>query len=156
MSSPKTVLITGCSNGGLGSGLALQFQKLGFRVFATARTPSKCSDLKDLSNVTLVELDVTDSQAIQSAVDLVSKETGGKLDYLINNAGQNHFMPILDEDIEEAKKMFDTNLWGPVRMIKAFAPLLIAAKGTAVFITSIAGYVNTPYMGMHITFACFL
>ncbi|KAI9924227.1 hypothetical protein ASPWEDRAFT_116254 [Aspergillus wentii DTO 134E9] len=149
MTSNKSVLITGCSDGGIGSALAIVFQQAGYRVFATARNPEKMQNLKDLSNLTLLTLDVTDSTHISAAVEAVSRETDGNLTYLINNAGRNHFMPILDEDIDAAKRIYETNVWGPVAITKAFAPLLIKAKGTIVFTTSISGYVNVPYMGVY-------
>lgn len=146
--SPKSVLITGCSDGGIGSALALAFQQQGgFHVFATARNPAKMAALKDLENVTLLTLDVTDSAQIKEAVDAVRTATGGTLDYLINNAAIAHFRPILDENIEETKRLFDTNVWSPLAVTQAFSPLIIKAKGDFVFITSIAGYGNTPWMG---------
>ncbi|PQE19322.1 hypothetical protein CJF31_00009412 [Rutstroemia sp. NJR-2017a BVV2] len=142
----KSVLITGCSAGGSGSALAEVFQKRGLHVFATARTLSKMSHLNDLPNVTLLELDVTSSQSIAAALEAVKTQTDGKLDYLVNNAGQSMVMPALDADIEEAKKLFDVNFWGVIAMTQAFAPLVIAAKGTVVNICSISGYVNAPWM----------
>ncbi|KAF2176853.1 putative hydroxybutyrate dehydrogenase [Zopfia rhizophila CBS 207.26] len=145
----ETVLITGCSDGGIGSALALTFLQRGFHVFATARDTTKMSKLKDLANVTMLTLDITDSKMIKATVDSVAKETGGTLDYLVNNAGHNHFMPILDENIEETKDLFNTNVWGPLAVTQAFAPLVIQAKGSFVFVTSIAGYGNTPWMGTY-------
>jgi 1-acylglycerone phosphate reductase len=142
----KSVLITGCSAGGSGSALAENFQKRGLHVFATARTLSKMSHLRDLPNVTLLELDVTSPQSITIALDAVKAQTGGKLDYLVNNAGQSMVMPALDTDIDEAKKLFDVNFWGVIATTQAFAPLVIAAKGTIVNICSISGYVNAPWM----------
>lgn len=142
-----SVLITGCSDGGIGSALALIFQQRGFRTFATARDTSKMSELKDLENVTLLTLDITNSEHIREVVDAVVKSTGGTLDYLVNNAGHNHFRPILDENIEDTKDLFNTNVWGPLAVTQAFSPLIIAAKGSFVFVTSIAGYGNTPWMG---------
>jgi len=147
MTSKGTVLVTGCSDGGIGSALALEFQKRGFYVFATARDISKMSALQDLPNVSMLTLDVVKSSDIASAVELVTKQTGGTLDYLINNAGQNHFMPVLDEDILKAKTLFGTNVWGPLTLTQALSPLIIKAKGSFVFITSIAGYANVPWMG---------
>lgn len=148
MISPKgSVLITGCSDGGIGSGLALVFQERGYHVFATARNLDKTSALKNLPNVTLLKLEVTDASHIQAVKDAVSAHTGGTLSYLINNAGRNHFMPLLDEDINAAKMIFETNVWGPLAITQAFAPLLIKAKGTLVNITSIAGHGALPTMG---------
>ncbi|KAF2439184.1 putative hydroxybutyrate dehydrogenase [Karstenula rhodostoma CBS 690.94] len=145
----ESVLITGCSDGGIGSALAFTFQQRGFQVFATARNTAKMSELKNLANVTLLTLDVTNSEEIGEAVDAVARATGGTLDYLINNAGQNHFRPILDENIEETKDLFSTNVWGPLAITQALSPLVIKAKGSFVFVTSIAGYGNTPWMGTY-------
>jgi 1-acylglycerone phosphate reductase len=147
MTSKETVLITGCSDDGIGYGLAVQFQKRGYHVFATARDVSKMSKLRDLADVTLLQLDVIEQADIEAAVEAVTKETGGTLNYLISNAGRNHFMPILDEDIDTVKALFNVNVFGPLALTKAFAPLVIKAKGSIAFITSISGYVNIPWMG---------
>jgi 1-acylglycerone phosphate reductase len=56
-------------------------------------------------------------------------------------------MPLLDEDIEQGKALFETNVWGPIAVTQAFAPLLRKAKGTVVFITSLSGHLNVPYQG---------
>jgi NAD(P)-dependent dehydrogenase (short-subunit alcohol dehydrogenase family) len=105
------------------------------------------SALADLQNTTLLVLDVGNSEQTSAAVEAVKKETGGTLDILINNAGRNHFSPVLDIDIAAAKNVYETNLWGPLAMIQAFVPLVIKAKGTIVSVTSISGYVNLPHMG---------
>ena len=147
MARRGTVLITGCSDGGIGSALATVFQARDFHVFATLRDPAKASELSKLSNVTVLRLDVTDSSHIAAAVKTVEGETGGKLDYLINNAGRNHFMPLLDENIDAAKRIFDINVWGTLAVTQAFAPLLIDAQGALINITSISGYLNIPWMG---------
>lgn len=141
----KSVLITGCSAGGIGYSLAQEFQSHGLTVFATARTLSKISNLEKLSNVTLLPLDVTSASSIAAAVEAVKAKTGGKLDYLVNNSGRTYCMPALDVDIEEAKLLFDVNVWGVLAMVQAFAPLLIEAKGTLVNIGSIVAYLNVPY-----------
>lgn len=58
-------------------------------------------------------------------------------------------MPVLDKDLGAAKTLFEINLWGPVALTQAFAPLLIKAQGMAIYITSISGYLNVPYMGTY-------
>lgn len=143
----KSVLVTGCSAGGIGYALAEQFQKRGLTVFATARNVSKMDGLKNLPNTILVSLDVTSPSDIDAAVARVKAYTGGTLDYLVNNSGQSLHMPTLDQDIESAKDMFEVNFWGVFRMIKAFAPLLIEAKGTVVNIGSINGHIHPPFSG---------
>ncbi|KAJ0120687.1 hypothetical protein J7T55_015419 [Diaporthe amygdali] len=107
------------------------------------------SKVESLSDVHILQLDVTSATDIQAAKAVVSDKTGGSLSYLINCAARNHFMPLIDESIAEAKKVHDTNIWGPLAVTQTFAPLLIKAKGTIVFITSVAGHLNTPYQGTY-------
>ncbi|KAF3402818.1 NADPH-dependent 1-acyldihydroxyacetone phosphate reductase [Talaromyces pinophilus] len=145
MPQQKTVLITGCSDGGIGSALAKAFQSKGVHVFATARTVSKMTSLEQLPSVKLLSLDVTSSSSIDAAVDAVRKETNGTLDYLINNAAINQYYPALDLDIAEAKRMFDTNYWGALEVTQKFAPLLIPKKGTVISVSSISAHANIPY-----------
>ncbi|GAM33639.1 hypothetical protein TCE0_011r00693 [Talaromyces pinophilus] len=145
MPQQKTVLITSCSDGGIGSALAKAFQSKGVHVFATARTVSKMTSLEQLPSVKPLSLDVTSSSSIDAAVDAVRKETNGTLDYLINNAAINQYYPALDLDMVEAKRMFDTNYWGALEVTQKFAPLLIPKKGTVISVSSISAHANIPY-----------
>ena len=86
----ETALITGCSKGGIGDALAQEFYHRGVRVFATARDLSKIQHLKSIG-LDILELDVTSEESIQDAVKYIQKETGGKLNYLVNNAGMGRF-----------------------------------------------------------------
>jgi len=134
----KTVLITGCSKGGIGDALTKAFHKKGARVFATARNIAKVRHLKALGIETL-QLDVVDEASIKKAVESVRDATGGSLDILVNNSGAGYAVALLDADISEAKKLFDVNVFSVITVTQAFAPLLIQAKGTVVNIGSIAG-----------------
>ena len=115
---------------------------------ASSPQPEACpiSNLANLSNVTLLELDVTSQPSIVKAVNTVNEKTGGKLDCLVNNAGALIMMPALDTDIEKAKQMYEVNVWGVFAMTKAFAPLLVQGKGTIANIGSVAGYLNVPHV----------
>ncbi|KAB8231301.1 SDR family oxidoreductase [Aspergillus alliaceus] len=145
----QSVLITGCSAGGIGSALAETFHERGLHVFATARSRSKMAQLEKLSNVTLLELDVTDSKSIEAAVEAVTAKTGGKLNHLINNSGQSIVMPALDTPIEDAKKLFDVNLWGMVAVTHAFSPLILKTKGTIVNLASLAAFFRSPWISFY-------
>ncbi|KAK7213781.1 hypothetical protein V2G26_020959 [Clonostachys chloroleuca] len=146
----KSVLITGCSAGGIGAGLAEGFCEKGYHVFATARTTSKISQgLANASNVTVLELDVLKSESIAAAVESVKQKTGGTLDVLINNSGQAAIAPALDVSIEEGKKVFDLNFWAPLAMLQAFSPLLIEAKGCLVNNASCSAYLPMALMSVY-------
>ncbi|KAF2474019.1 NAD(P)-binding protein [Lindgomyces ingoldianus] len=148
MPSP-TVLITGCSDNGIGSALGTVLHERGYHVFAAARNPAKMTWHQSLPNVHPITLDTTQAADVQAALETVTKATSGKLDVLINNAARNHFMPVLDDDLDEVRKLYEVNFIAPLAITQAFAPLLIKAKGMVTFITSISGYVNTPWMGTY-------
>lgn len=143
----KTVLITGCSAGGIGWAMAKNFHQRGFYVFATARNPSKTAELADRSDIEVLELDVTIPKNIAQCKEIVAKRTGGSLDVLVNNAGVEFNSPLLDTDIAEAKRLYDVNVWGPLAMVQAFAPLLIEAKGVVFNQSSIDGVLNMVWAG---------
>ncbi|MCJ1324227.1 hypothetical protein MMC10_000889 [Thelotrema lepadinum] len=145
----KTVLITGCSSGGIGHALAREFARRDVHVFATARSLSKMADLEKQANITLLTLDITSSSSIAGAVASVKSKTGGTLDYLVNNSGSQYVMPVLDLEIDKAKAMFDVNLWGLIAVTQAFAPLLIATQGTIVNVASIVSLLHAPWMALY-------
>ncbi|KAI3392266.1 hypothetical protein diail_5930 [Diaporthe ilicicola] len=149
MSTSKSILVTGCSAEGIGAALALVLAQKGHHVFVTARNVDKVPvTLKDLENVTVLTLDVTDTTSITAAARAV-KESGRGLDVLVNNAGVGYVLPVLDVDINAAQRLFDVNLWGPLRMIQVFADLLIASRGRIVNISSSASVVNSPWVATY-------
>ena len=148
----RTVLVTGCSDGSLGSALAIALNEYGgFHIFATARQASHMTSLKDKGIETL-ELDVTSGTSIQALVERISPVTGGTLDVLINSVGGGHYMPFWHLDIAKAKALFDVNVWGFVAVTQAFLPLLkknasTEQKGHKSIIinnTSISSVLRTP------------
>lgn len=154
----KTVLITGCSTGGIGWAMAKQFHQRGFHVFATARDPSKMDD-GDLvankvaddnnnNNVEVLALDVTVPESIARCREVVAQRTAGRgLDVLVNNAGVEFNSPLLDTDLTEARRLYDINVWGLLAMVQAFAPLLVEAKGVVFNQSSIDAVLNMVWAG---------
>lgn len=139
----KTVLITGCTPGGIGHSLAREFKANGFIVYATARKVESISDLAEKGIETL-SLEVTDGDSIEALKREVASRTNGRLDIIVNNAGRNYTVPATDIDIDEVNETFAANVFGVMRMCKAFAPLVIEGKGTIVQIGSLAGIM--PYV----------
>lgn len=142
----KTVLITGCSKGGMGYGLAQAFAEKGCHVFATARNLAKAVELtSEFANVEVVPLDVTSPESIAACVETIRAKTDGRLDILVNNAGMAEIMPALDTDIANARAQFEVNFWGAFMVTQAFSPLVIEANGTIVNISSLAAVVRLPW-----------
>lgn len=146
--SKKTVLITGCSQGGLGEAMAKVYCAKGFRVFATLRNLTKAGSLGEIKGIEILELDITSDESIRQCAKAVEKLTGGSLDILVNNAGLGTVAPLLDISIESAKKIFDINVWAMVAMAQAFAPMLIKAKGTMCNFSSVSSELVIAYQGM--------
>lgn len=145
----RSVLITGCSEGGLGSALARAFANEGFYVLATVRDPAKASRLVG-DHFEILKLEVTSQKSIDLCAAEVKERLRGKgLDVLINNAGTGLIMPLLDTSVEESRRLFDVNVWGMLAVTQAFAPLVIQAKGTVVNISSLAGAVQMAWQGTY-------
>ncbi|KAK8105204.1 NADPH-dependent 1-acyldihydroxyacetone phosphate reductase [Apiospora kogelbergensis] len=139
----KTVLITGCTPGGIGHALCIEFQRRGLRVVATARNVAVLGDLSAQGMHTL-PLDVTSSKSIASCHEAVGKVTGGRLDILVNNAGRTHTHPALDLDMDDVRQTFETNVFGVMAMVAAFGDQLIAARGLVINVASLAAV--APYV----------
>uniref|UniRef100_A0A093UW80 Succinate--CoA ligase [ADP-forming] subunit beta, mitochondrial n=1 Tax=Talaromyces marneffei PM1 TaxID=1077442 RepID=A0A093UW80_TALMA len=140
----KSVLITGCSPGGIGNSLAREFHRHGLRVFATARDAQHLQDL-DAIGIETLSLVVDSEESIKACFEEVSKRLDTKgLDYLVNNAGRNYTVPAMDVDIDEARFTFETNFFAVIRICQTFLPLLMKSKGTIVQIGSVAGII--PYV----------
>jgi NAD(P)-dependent dehydrogenase (short-subunit alcohol dehydrogenase family) len=135
------VLITGCSTG-FGRAAAVELAKRGHEVVATARRLEAIDDLDVAAKLTL---DVDDDASVGAAV-----AEAGDLDALVNNAGFGHNGPVEKVPVEEGKRVFETNVWGTVRMIQAVVPAMRArGHGTVVNVTSLAGRVAPPVDGFY-------
>ncbi|KAJ0418287.1 NAD(P)-binding protein [Aspergillus carlsbadensis] len=141
---PKYALITGCGQGGIGEALALEFLRRNVRPITTV-LPKESSGHLDAAGITWFPLDVSREESVFALKKSVVDVTGGKgLDFLVNNAGICYTMPAIDTDVSSVQRMFDVNLFGPMRMVHHFHDLLIRAQGTVVNMGSIGGVV--PYV----------
>ncbi|EOO03321.1 putative short-chain dehydrogenase protein [Phaeoacremonium minimum UCRPA7] len=139
----RTVLITGCSDGGMGAALAAAFHKAGLHVYATARNPAKMEQLASMGIETLA-MDVESEASITACVSKVPT-----LDILVNNAGAQFLMPVVDINIAEARKLYDLNVWAYVAVVQAFLPLLLKSKGMIVNQTSIGAVTTLPFQAVY-------
>lgn len=143
------VLITGCSSG-FGLEAALVFARHGDRVLATMRNPDDGAALARTARdeqltLELLRLDVGDGASIASAL-----AAAGPIDVLVNNAGIELRSSIEDASEEDVRRQFDTNVFGPLRLIRAVLPGMRARRsGTIVNVSSIAGIVARPYGGLY-------
>jgi NAD(P)-dependent dehydrogenase (short-subunit alcohol dehydrogenase family) len=142
------VLVTGASSG-IGRACALHIDGLGHRVFAGVRTPSAAESLQRAASDRLapVLLDVTDSGAIDAAVESIDSALDGRgLAGVVNNAGVAHGGPVEYLPIEEWRTQLEVNVIGQVAVTRAMMPMLRRGRGRLVFIGSIGGRVGTPLL----------
>ncbi|AXG71236.1 cyclopentanol dehydrogenase [Kordia sp. SMS9] len=141
----KVVLITGGSSG-IGKSIGILLAEKGYTVYGTSRNPNK---FKDFTAFKLIALDVRDTETIQKAVNTII-DAEGRLDVLINNAGVGITGPIEETPDDEIHKAFQTNLYGPISVMKAVLPQMRKQQsGHIINVTSIAGYMGLPYRGIY-------
>jgi len=115
----STILITG-ANRSLGYEAARRLIEVGHDVWIGARSPERGREAAEALGARFVQLDVTDDASVAAAV-----ETVGSLDVLINNAGvPGEFVPLPEVTVEHLRPVFEVNVYGPVRVLQAFRPLL--------------------------------
>ncbi len=141
----KVVVITGASSG-IGEATARLLAQKGFHVYAGVRNPEAVTQA---ANIKYGRLDVTKEDSVTTFVDWALSDAGG-IDILINNAGASLMGPVEMTSTDEAQALFDTNVFGPLRMIRAVLPSMRKARsGLIVNISSVVGFLPTPFMGLY-------
>lgn len=121
----KTIFITGAS-AGLGKTTAQLFQAKGWKVIATMRSPEKETELNNLDNVTLLKLDLTNAEQIETAVKMAIEM--GDIDVVFNSAGYGLTGPLESCTATEIRSQFETNFFGAVWITKVFIPYFKAKR----------------------------
>jgi NAD(P)-dependent dehydrogenase (short-subunit alcohol dehydrogenase family) len=138
----KAILVTGASTG-IGRNIVEHLSAEGYFIYATARKDADLAALAKLKNVQPIRLDVTKPDEIAAAVETV--RAGGRGLYgLVNNAGIGTGFPVLEGSDAEFDLCMQVNVYGPYRVTKAFAPMVVAEKGRIVNMGSIAGFFAFP------------
>jgi len=164
MKAEKTVLITG-ANQGLGFETARQLAKLGNYVYIGSRDKSKGIEAKQklhksgFSNVEFIEIDVTDIKSIKSARQELGAKTQ-KLDVLINNAGiaGEQVQNMSAGNIENLRKVFETNFFGAVQTTQQFIDLLKKSDEPRIVnvssgLASLTYHSSSPDFGMYAAYS---
>jgi NAD(P)-dependent dehydrogenase (short-subunit alcohol dehydrogenase family) len=137
-------IVTGAS-AGIGAATARALQAAGYRVFGTYRKPPATR----LDGVDYLACDVTSDESVQAAVDQVLA-TAGRIDLLVNNAGVGLVGGAEESSLEQAKSLFDVNLFGVIRLTKAVLPAMRRQRaGRIVNISSVMGLIPAPFMALY-------
>lgn len=116
----NTILITGASSG-IGKATAKFFHEKGWNVIATMRNPEGEIELKDLTSVLLIKLDVLDLDSIENAI-AEGIQKFGKINVVVNNAGYGAYGPLESFSRENIVRQFNTNVIGMMDVIRAVLP----------------------------------
>ncbi|MGI9646285.1 MAG: SDR family oxidoreductase, partial [Ilumatobacteraceae bacterium] len=145
----SVVLITGTSSG-FGEAIAVGFAGRGDQVIATMRRPDEADPgLTSRDGIDMVRLDVTDGEGRRRVVEQVLAEHG-RIDVLVNNAGIDAHSPAEEHPTEQARRIMETNFWGPYELIKLVLPAMRhQAAGRIVNITSIAAVMSPPFEAVY-------
>jgi NADP-dependent 3-hydroxy acid dehydrogenase YdfG len=143
----KVALVTGAS-AGIGKAIVRKLLSDGWTVYGAARRTEQMSDIAS-QGAKVLALDVTDDQSMQAAVQtLLAAE--GRIDALVNNAGYGSYGALEDVPINEAKRQFDVNVFGLMRLTQLVLPTMRTARsGTIVNITSMGGRIWMPIGGWY-------
>ncbi|HEY4378115.1 MAG TPA: SDR family NAD(P)-dependent oxidoreductase, partial [Acidimicrobiales bacterium] len=135
------VLVTGAGSG-IGRATAEVLTAHGHQVVATAR---RVEVLDDLTVGARVPLDVTDDASVAACV-----EAAGPIDALVNNAGISETGPLETYPDDAVRRMFETNVFGTLRMIRAVVPAMRErGSGVVVNVSSVEGRVAGPLAGIY-------
>lgn len=158
MSSAQVVIVTGASSG-FGRLISETLARKNYRVFATMRAihgknAAAAAELRDLAAkeslwLRTLELDVTDDSSVQRAVDSAF-EQAGRIDVAVNNAGYGLMGITEAATMEQARRIMDTNFFGPVRVNRAVLPHMRRQRsGLLIHISSGAGRIVVPTMSFY-------
>ncbi len=144
----RSVLVTGCSSG-IGLATAELLRSAGWTVFPTARKPDDLDTLR-LAGFDAIELDVSDSRSIATALDWVLAKNAGRLGAVVNNAGFGMPGAIQDLSRDAMRHQFEVNLFGLQELTNRLIPVFREqGYGRIVNISSVVGRLALPFMGIY-------
>ncbi|HEX6107283.1 MAG TPA: oxidoreductase [Gemmatimonadales bacterium] len=137
-------IVTGAS-GGIGEATARLLHAAGYRVFGTSRRPPAGR----LPGIEYLACDVTSDESVSAVVGEVLRQTA-RIDLLVNNAGVGLIAGAEESSLEQAKSLFDVNLFGVIRLTKAVLPTMRSqGSGRIVNISSVMGLIPAPFMALY-------
>ena len=141
----QVALVTGASSG-IGEATARELVAAGFTVYGTSR---KAVAGEQREGVTFLPLDVTDDASVAAAVgDVLARS--GHIDVLVNNAGFGVTGAAEESSVEQARALFETNVFGLMRVTRAVLPVMRAqGSGRIINVSSIVGLIPVPFMALY-------
>jgi NAD(P)-dependent dehydrogenase (short-subunit alcohol dehydrogenase family) len=141
----QVAVVTGAASG-IGEAAAQALSRAGFTVYGTSR---RAMSGEQRDGVTFLPLDVTDDESVAAVIAEVLSRSG-RIDVLVNNAGVGTAGAAEESSIEQTRALFDTNLFGSIRMTRAVLPHMRAqGSGRIINVSSVLGFVPAPFMALY-------
>jgi NADP-dependent 3-hydroxy acid dehydrogenase YdfG len=156
VNAKKVVLITGASSG-IGQASAQYLHQKGYQVYGTSRkaqrepsrNPTKVSQAERTAAFPMLQMDIDSDTSVKNGVNYILKKEG-HIDVVVNNAGFGIAGAVEDTSIKEAQDLFETNVWGALRVLKAVLPIMRDQRsGHIVTMSSIGGRIAIPFQGLY-------
>ena len=145
----RSILITGCSEGGIGYATAHALKQRGYRVFATAREAGDVKQLRQ-EGFEAYRLDVTDPDTMDTTLADILAKTGGTLDALFNNAGYGQPGALEDIPTHALRRQFETNVFGLHEFTRRVIPVMRAqGHGRIIQHSSVLGIIALRFRGAY-------
>ena len=150
----KVVVLTGASSG-LGRAAAIEFARKGARLVLAARGLEALEEVAAQCRAAggealVVEVDVTDEEAVRGLAARALELTG-RIDVWVNNAGVTVFAPLLEGPFEDHRRVFETNVYGPIYGVRAVLPVFLRQHaGVLINVSSVLGKVGQPYVPSYV------
>ena len=150
MSPPPSVLVTGAGRG-IGRAAVELFDHAGWRVTAGVRDTAAAEEaFAGRERVRVAHLDVLDPESVRAGVAAAEEHAGGALECVVSNAGYAVLGAVEDADLDEVRRMFDTNFFGAASVLQAALPAMREARrGSVVIVSSIGARISNPLLGMY-------
>ena len=139
-----SVLVTG-ANRGIGLAITRRMSAKGWEVYATARSDSALEELSRIPGVHPTRLDITDRESLSG----LAAQLPAQLDAVVNNAGIIVNGPVEGVSLDDLSRQLDVNVVAQIGVTQAVLPMIRAAKGRIVFISSVSGLIATPGTGAY-------
>ena len=141
----QIALVTGASSG-IGAAAAAELVQAGFTVYGTSR---KATAGEERNGIVFLPLDVTKDESVAAVVREVL-ERSGRIDVLVNNAGFGTAGAAEESSVEQARALFETNLFGAMRMTRAVVPhMREQGSGRVINVSSVLGFVPAPFGALY-------
>jgi len=137
-------IVTGAT-AGIGLATANLLKNEGYTVYGTSRRPQSESQ----KGITMLACDVTSDESVSSVIEEVLRRSG-RIDVLVNNAGFGLIAGAEESSIEQAKSIFEVNVFGVMRMTNHVLPVMRQqGKGRVINISSVVGFLPAPYYAIY-------